>query len=38
MSAWLVGYLAGVVTVPAVVLLWLGWAVWRNPNSCTGVM
>lgn len=37
MSAWLIGYLAGVLTVP-VVVVWLGWAVWRNPNSGVGIL
>ena len=38
MSAWLIGYLAGVLTVPAVVVVWMAWAVWRHPNSCAGGM
>lgn len=37
MSAWLI-YLAGVVTVPAAALLWVAWAVWRNPNSGAGIL
>jgi hypothetical protein len=33
MSAWLIGYLAGLVTWPAIVLALLAWALWRNPSA-----
>lgn len=38
MSGWLIGYLAGVLTGPVVVLVWVAWALWRNNTAFMGSM